>query len=248
MAETKAVPLVDTHCHLDLYANPRSLIKKVEAARIYTIAVTNTPSVFAPLAYLTKKCQYIRPALGLHPELAIQRQGELSLMWKLLPQTRYIGEVGLDYKNSNHNERRRQRQIFSQIVDKCAASGDKILTIHSRGAANDVVDVLGESFKGVAILHWYSGSKRILEKALKYGCYFSINPAMIRSRKMVQLIEIIPPERLLTETDGPFVLVNKKPAVPADTARVVENIAKRWGRSTDQVRELLFANFKKILL
>ncbi len=89
--------LFDTHCHLDLYPDYAALINEIEQEQIYTIAVTNAPSVFRQCATLTRKCKYIRAALGLHPELVMQRFRELDMMIEMLSETRYIGEVGLDY-------------------------------------------------------------------------------------------------------------------------------------------------------
>ena len=69
--------LFDTHCHVDLYPDPVGLVREAERRGIYTIAVTNTPSVFPATAAIVKGCRYVRPALGLHPQLAAERRGEL---------------------------------------------------------------------------------------------------------------------------------------------------------------------------
>jgi len=109
------------------------------------------------------------------------RHRELPLLEELLGETRYVGEAGLDYVTRDPAERARQRQVFATILNCCASHGDKVLTIHSRRAADEVVAMLGADFPGTAILHWFSGSSKTLAKAVAQGCFFSINPAMLES-------------------------------------------------------------------
>jgi TatD DNase family protein len=239
-------PYIDTHFHLDLYPSPEQTARQIEDKKVYTIAVTNTPSVFKHTKALTEELKFVRPALGLHPELASERADELGLMLELLPKTRYVGEIGLDYASSSQENKKIQRQVFEKILDKCSSEGGKVLTIHSRQAAQDVVNML-QGFNGTPILHWYSGSKKTLEQALSNGCYFSVNPNMARTKKFERVLSWIPKERLLTETDGPFVEVSERPAEPNDTALVVKQISRVWGVSTRVVREKIFSNFKRLL-
>src|SRR6266545_758528 len=158
-----AAPLVDSHCHLDLYPDVPAAIRRIDAAGVLTIAVTNTPSVFEYLTALVGPAKSIHVAIGLHPELAHERDGELPLFHQLLPRTRYVGEVGLDYVTSDRERRDRQRRALTRIVEWCAEAGGKIVTVHSRRAANDVVDVFG-AFAGTYILHWYTGSIQSLNR------------------------------------------------------------------------------------
>ena len=239
--------LIDTHCHLDLYPDPRALASRCEAAGVYTIAVTNTPSVFEHTASLSHGMRYVRPALGLHPELAVQRRGELPQMWELLGRTRYIGEIGLDYRPGNEEERALQRSVFEQILERCDSAGGKILTVHSRGSAEDVVAAVGPSFNGVVVLHWYSGSPGTLDRAVSQGFYFSINPAMCRGKRFRSLLSRIPRDRILTETDGPFVSVGQRPAEPDDVSAVTGIIAAEWGEDELAVRAEIFDNLRRIL-
>src|SRR5690606_18577808 len=87
---------VDFHCHLDLYPDREAAIARAEAARIYTLTVTTTPKAWPRNHELTRGTRYVRAALGLHPQLVAERAGELPLWERHLPETRYVGEVGLD--------------------------------------------------------------------------------------------------------------------------------------------------------
>jgi TatD DNase family protein len=81
-------PLVDTHCHVDLFPDPRALIARAERSRTYCIAVTNTPSVFEPMERLAAGSRYVRAALGFHPEVVAARKREAALLGELVPRAR----------------------------------------------------------------------------------------------------------------------------------------------------------------
>lgn len=216
---------VDTHCHVDLYSDYPTLITEVEGAQIYTIAVTNTPSVFRPCAALVQSTRFLRAALGLHPQLVRQRQHELDLLCELIGETRYIGEIGLDFTTQDEYERALQMKVFTTVLDQCSLFGNKILTIHSRRAATKIVDTIGNAYPGHIILHWYSGSLKTLERAVAYGFYFSVNSAMLMSTSGRQIAASIPADRLLTESDGPFVQLDGHPARPSDMPHIVARLA-----------------------
>lgn len=245
------VVLVDTHCHLDLYPHPAAVIQEVEQQQVYTIAVTNTPSVFNRMCQIVGAARFVRTALGLHPELAATRHRELALFETLLPRTRYVGEVGLDYQTTLETERATQRRVLTAIIEHCDAAGGKIVTVHSRRASDDVVDAFGERFRGRYILHWYSGGVRALRRALANGAYVSVNPAMVRSRRGCSLIAEVPRNRILTESDGPFVTVGPSPAAtpatPTDVGRTVADLARLWSISVEEARAVIYRNFCALL-
>lgn len=93
--------LFDTHFHLDLQKDRVAAIRQIEENSIYTIAVTNVPDLYRKeLSEVVSK--YIRLGLGFHPELVHQYKNQIPMMWDLLPETRYIGEVGLDFVDKTY--------------------------------------------------------------------------------------------------------------------------------------------------
>jgi TatD DNase family protein len=242
-----AHPTLDTHFHLDLSTSPADVVRQIEAARVYTIAVTNAPSVFPQTERLTQGSKYVRPALGLHPELAVQRAAEIVLFTRYLSRTRYVGEIGLDYVTTVDSERRRQRRVLDSILSDCRQAGGKILTMHSRRAAADVVDAVGDSFPGAWILHWYSGSRSVLKRALTLGAFVSVNTTMALSERSEALIREVPVDRVLLESDGPFISVDGLPARPMDLGRVVRQLAVWWGMEVEQARAQLRENARRVL-
>src|SRR5690606_17737867 len=124
--------------------------------------------------------KYIKPALGFHTELIEQYKKFIPQMWELLPDARYIGEVGLDYKVAV-GSKSIQKDFFESLIERCNILGGKLLTIHNRNSVDDVLSIIGEDFNGKFILHWYSGNLINLDKAIYNGAYFSINYAMLNS-------------------------------------------------------------------
>ena len=193
--------LYDTHFHLDLHKDKWNVIRELEESKIYTIAVTNLPDLYRKES-VEIASKYIRFSLGFHPELIHQYKNQIPLMWELLPETRYIGEVGLDFVNKTH--KLEQLSFFSELIERCRYDGNKILTIHSRQAVSDVLDTVGYNFRFKPILHWFTGNKVELLNAIDAGFYFSVNEAMMRSKRFLSLFPMIPAERLLIESDSPF--------------------------------------------
>ncbi len=239
----------DTHFHLDLCQAPQTVASEIDEAGICTIAVTNSPSVFHFTQEVCSTKKYIRPALGLHPELVFERKAEIEQFVELYRRTRYIGEVGLDNMNKSREDYQTQKIIFSKIIDACAGQGNKILTVHSRRAASDVIEMIGDGFPGKIILHWFSGSVSDLERAVKFGYYFSVNYAMTTSEAGKKIIRRIPLNRLLIESDGPFVNYNNRPCTPLIAPMIVENICKLLGNSfqDNDVRQKVSANFANLI-
>lgn len=237
--------LHDTHYHLDLSDNPKEMVLNIERAKVYTIAVTNTPSVFFYTQEITKNSKYVRAALGLHPELAAQRKNEIPLFYDLINQTRYIGEIGLDNYNKSSEDYSIQKSVFIKILTLCAEKKNKIITIHSRKATSDVISMIGNNFDGKVILHWYSGGIRDLETAIKYGFYFSINYPMTISESGKRIIERLPIDKILLESDGPFTTFNSTEFTPLLCYKIHDNILKlKESFSQSTVSE----NFRNLIL
>jgi TatD DNase family protein len=241
---------VDFHSHLDLYPDHAAAIARAEAARIYTLAVTTTPRAWLRNYELTCRTRYVRAALGLHPQLVHERAGELALWEKHLSDTRYVGEVGLDAGPRFYKSLELQRQVFRSVLERCAEAGEKILTIHSVRSVPAVLDMIEQylpSNRGVAVLHWFTGSKSDARRAASLGCYFSINGEMMCSERGRAVITELPIDRILTETDGPFTQIDGRPAEPSDVSTVVANIAQVRRLSVDQVSFIVLRNLRHLL-
>jgi TatD DNase family protein len=240
--------LIDFHCHLDLFDDPETIASQSEAANIYVLSVTTTPKAWRKTSALSKDRRHIKTALGLHPQLAHERHQELPLFEALLDETRYIGEIGLDGSKEFRQYAEIQSRVFEQVLSFARDRGGRIYTIHSRGAAEAVVSTLNR-FKcsNTAVLHWFSGTKSELKMAVASGCWFSVGPAMLRSAKGKSLVELMPPDRVLTETDGPFAQMDGRALKPADVQLAVEQLAELWGLEAIGVHKLLANNLRELI-
>jgi len=242
--------LVDFHCHLDLYPNHQDIIAQCEQDAVYTLAVTTTPKAWARNHELSSRTKYVRAALGLHPQLVASRASELSLWEELLSETRYVGEVGLDSGPQYFKSIDLQKDVFARILDRCAEIGDRILTIHSVRAVKIVLDMLEARLprtRGRTVLHWFTGSAVELRRAIDLGCFFSVNHAMLSGDKRRALVEAIPRDRILTETDGPFTQTGSRPSVPGDVSAAVEILASLAGTDSPTMARQITSNLRALV-
>jgi TatD DNase family protein len=241
--------LVDLHCHLDLYPDHQAAVIDAEESGVFTLAVTTTPRAWPRNHELAQRTKHVRAALGLHPQLVAERAYEIELWDRYLPETRYVGEVGLDAGPRFYKSLDIQKQVFQHVLQRCAEAGDKVITVHSVRAAKAVLDHV-ESFlppsRGKLVLHWFTGSKAEAQRALEFGCYFSINAAMLENERHAPTVAIIPLDKLLTETDGPFTKTGERPSKPADVAVVVEALGRLHGMSTSEVAATIRANLRAL--
>ncbi|MCJ2077663.1 TatD family hydrolase [Methylobacterium sp. E-016] len=239
--------MIDFHCHLDLYPDPEMAVRQADEARVYVLSVTTTPKAWRRTSALAKSCVRIRTALGLHPELAHERHTELPLFEGLLPETRYVGEVGLDGSPEYKLHADVQKRVFKSILRFSSRQGGRVMSIHSRRASDEVLDCLrGEPDAGTPILHWFSGSMTQLQRAIDQGCWFSVGPPMSRSVRGRSLLASLPRDRVLTETDGPFGQDNGRALNPSDVSGMTEALAGIWNSSVEEVSEQLAANLRRL--
>ncbi|WP_426960015.1 Qat anti-phage system TatD family nuclease QatD [Muricoccus radiodurans] len=239
--------MIDFHCHLDLYPDPRSVVAAAREQGHHVLSVTTTPKAWRGTAALAQGVPRIRTALGLHPQIAHERHGELALFEGLLPETRYVGEVGLDGSPELRPHQDVQRRCFDRILRACAKEGGRVMTVHSRRAADAVLDAFESApGAGIMILYWFSGSRRELDRAVRLGCWFSVGPAMVRSQRGRDLLAAMPRDRVLTETDGPFASGRDGPLQPGEVSDVVAACQAIWGILADQTAHQMADNLRRL--
>ena len=242
--------LIDFHCHLDLFPDFERLVAECERLQTYTLAVTTTPRAWSRNKILCERTRCVRPALGLHPQLVEERWQEIDLWESLLPEARYVGEVGLDAGPKFYRSLNRQKQVFERILRACEKPGDKILSVHSVRAAKAVLDMVEQFLppnRGVVVLHWFTGTAAEARRAAALGCYFSINEQMLRNERGITLVRSIQQDRLLTETDGPFTTIEGRPARPADVGSWMPGLASCLGMEIEACIGLIRSNLDSLV-
>ena len=242
--------VVDFHCHLDLYPDFETAIAKAEAARYLhadshhhaegLAAQSRTDARYALCAGGARTSSAARGGTG----------GELALWEHHLPEARYVGEVGLDAGPRFYKSLDVQKQVFRTILERCADAGGKILTIHSVRSVPMVLDMIERHLprnRGVAVLHWFTGTKAEARRAVALGCYFSINAEMMHSGRGRALVAELPMDRLLTETDGPFTQVDGRSTEPTDAPKTIDVIARVRNLAADAIDKAVRANLQTLL-
>jgi TatD DNase family protein len=238
--------MIDTHCHIDLYPNPSEIAAGADRSGVLTVIVTNLPSAFERAWPYVREMKKLRLALGLHPLVALQHGAERGRFVELVDRTSYIGEIGLDFSREGVATKEIQMESF-RFVLKALRGKPKFITLHSRQAESAVLDILEEEDRSPVVFHWYTGPLSSMMRALDKGHYFSINPAMVKSQKGRKIIESLPLDRVLTESDGPFVRVGGMSAVPSDVACVEDHLASVWLMDRAEVSRLIRGNFLNLL-
>lgn len=238
--------MLDTHCHIDLYPKPELILNECDRNGFPILSMTNLPSHFEKGFPFFQNRSKVRQALGMHPLHAAHHKKEFPKFISNLGKTSYIGEVGLDFSKDGIHTKDTQLQTFESILNIITAQ-KKLLSIHSRLAERQVLDLLKKYKIKNAIFHWYSGSVNLIDEIVEHGYYFSINPAMTKSISGKKIISKIPRNFILTETDGPFISENDLPIRPGQVQTVIKYLANEWNINEGYVAQIVVSNFNSLL-
>lgn len=240
--------MIDFHAHIDLYSEPNEVVKEIERRKMYVLSVTTTPSAWTGTYSIAKHYSRIKTALGLHPQIAHERISELPLFDTFINETDYVGEVGLDGSPEFAKHKTSQLAVLKHILKSCSNSGGKIISLHSRRAASDVIEIIDEHpDAGIPVFHWFTGEKGELKRAIQRNAWFSIGPAMLKSKRSIEMVECIPKDRILTESDGPFAKVSGKSLMPWDVESAVIDLSRIWNVTPSNAQEILYSNFRALI-
>lgn len=239
---------MDLHTHLDLYPNALTILNKVNNTNRFTLAVTTSPRAWFATKKVFSGYSNIKVALGLHPEIVLQKFNELDLLLASIPIAEFIGEVGIDGSAKYENSIAKQEVVFDSVIKECQNAGGRIISIHSRGAASKVLAVLKKyPDSGKPILHWFSGGVSDLKIAIDMQCYFSANPLMVNSIKGKNLITKIPKHLILPESDGPFATLKGNPIMPWEAMDICPALSNIWEIPLKEVKIILNNNLDELL-
>ena len=231
---------VDFHCHLDLYSDHAQLIAECDRERVATLAVTTTPKAWKRNRELASDAVPRAGRAGTSSAACRRARGGDWPLRELLPDARYVGEVGLDASPRFYGSFDAQERVFERILRMCAEQGNKILTVHSVRAVSKVLQHLERALptdRGHVVLHWFTGSAAEARRAVDRGYYFSVNSEMLKSPKLRTGGAVA--DDALTETDGPFVLLEGVPVRPLAVADTVAQLATVRGVNTRMETQIL---------
>jgi len=244
-SQSPLMPMHDAHCHVDQHAEPEAFVRQLETRKIHTVAVTNLPSHYSLSLPHLRHCRYAHPALGLHPLLAIKHARELAGFERLARSADFVGEIGLDFSKEGYQTKKLQLASFRRVLSSIQ-NRPRVVTVHSRGAEDEVLAELREFHLAPVILHWFTGSLRSCVSALEDGHWFSINISMLRSDRGRSLVARMPRERVLLESDYPHVRVNGRAVEPVDLSKTTEALCDLWKISSSEAEAQLDSNWCRL--
>jgi len=244
----------DSHIHLSdtVYASDMKFIsKQMECLKIKACCVSTNCGDSLQTLELGKNNELVLPFIGIHPEYA---NDDLENMTNLIEENHCdvsgIGEIGLDptYESDGGNTVR-QNHVFETLLS-LAEKHNKPVSIHSRKSLDDIFQIMTSYSTKHALLHWFDGSKKQLEKAMDMGFFVSYGPVMIYANDKQTLLSKTDESKVLVETDGPVRFsrcFEMKSGQISFIPSVIFCASKILDKSFDEMASLLEINSKSFL-
>ncbi len=251
--------LVDSHCHLDFpdFAEDRdAVLARARAAGVGLMVTISTKfSEADKIIELAAQHEALVCSIGIHPHEAENEPpvGAAMLVAKAgHPKVVGIGETGLDYFYE-HSPRTAQKRNFRAHIEAARTTGLPLI-VHTRDADADTVDILESEYEKGAypgLIHCFTAGAELATRALAIGFYISVSgiATFKNAAALRETIASVPLERLLVETDAPFLAPvpnrgkRNEPAFVADTARALAEIK---GISTEELAAVTTYNFFRL--
>ena len=246
--------LFDAHIHLtdnEYSSYIEQVIASLRAMKIVACSVTvDTQTALRSFSLFNSQRDIVKQFVGIHPEAAAREELDKfkNIFRSNLQSIDGVGEIGLDGTYEVPYDR--QKQVFSEML-ALAESTNKPVSIHSRKALDDILEIL-PSFKinGV-LLHWFAGSKKQLARSMDMGIYVSYGPALVYSEDKQAILKNTDKGRFLVETDGPVrysrCFENLSAVSSGFLVSVVASAARSLDMSFEETAELLQKNSEAYL-
>jgi TatD DNase family protein len=248
----RAVPYVDTHCHLDHHdqLSPAEQVERARAAGVETMITIGTDMASSAQAIRTaSRFDGVYACVGVHPNDAMEATPHvLEVIDRLAREDVVvaIGETGLDYYR-DHTTPAQQEASFRAHIE-IAKAHDRTLVIHCRDAWHDCLEVLeDQGAPERVVMHCFSGDLDVTRRCVEQGWYLSFagNVTFANAQDLRDAAAAAPLELLLTETDSPFLTPHPhrgKRNDPSYVPYVLRTLAQVQDRPIDEVEQVVEAN------
>lgn len=226
--------MIDCHCHLeqsDYDSDREQIIEKCKKELKAVITSCAHPKYFnLTLQLVEKHKNFIFCTVGIHPgnikEISSQEKYRfLDLVKQNSDKISGIGETGLDYFWVKESEwQKRQKELFVELIN-FAKELKKPLVVHARNAYDDVVKILEQEDAKQVLMHMF-GANHLVKKIIENNWFVSMNTVVLRSKKHKKVVRDMPIEKLLLETDSPWLGLEGKRNDPTSIKIVAEKIAE----------------------
>jgi TatD DNase family protein len=241
---------VDAHAHVDRYGGDlRRALAEIADHRILTISNSMDLPSYRRNAEIARGCDLVLPSFGVHPWNAPKYADRLDELGASIDQSPLLGEIGLDYHFVQDESRYEAQRKVLEFFLGAARDQDKIVTLHTKGAEDEIVRLLDQYEIRRAIIHWYSGPMGVLRELVARGCYFTVGVELLRADHIRAIARELPADRILTETDNPggHQWLAGEPGMPSLLNDVVEALAQVRGLTPEAVGNLAWANFVELV-
>jgi len=250
--------IIDTHCHLDFdQFNPdrEAVLERARKAGVKCIInVASSLKGSKQSIELAHKHKDVFATVGIHPHEADSVNGGVFAEIEQLSGEKKvvaIGEVGLDYFKSP-SSRDRQKEVFRRFIE-LSKNRRLPLIIHNREAANDTLDILqGACKKPIkGVMHCFSGDRELLGKVLELGLFvsFTCNLTFKNARSLREVARHVPADRLLLETDAPFLAPQShrgKRNEPAFITELRDMLSELFNLPKEKIAKITTENAKRL--
>lgn len=248
--------LIDTHCHLDDPSLLDRLSEVLAAAAAAGVGRFIVPGVGADrweaIASLAREREWVYPAFGLHPMHAgFCTSALLERLGRFAPDAVAIGEIGLDYALSGIS-RETQIEAFQSQLRIAVDAGLPVL-IHCRRAFQDLLKILGEGHvaRVGGVMHAFSGSPEVALECIDMGLYIAVaGPVTYKNAvKPLQVVQTIPLEHLVLETDAPDMTPEPhrgRGNEPAFLVEIARKVAEIKGVTVAEVERITTVNAERL--
>lgn len=243
--------LIDAHTHLDHY-QPEHLstaLAEIEQQHVLSVSVAMDIPSYQRTKEIAAASQWIVPTFGIHPWRAHAYADKLAELDPWIAETPLIGEIGLDYVwDEDPAHYPLQRQVFTYFLTAAHAQ-NKVVNLHTKGAEQEILDLLRQYKVDRALVHWYSGPLDVLDRMIDYGCYFTIGVEVLVSPLIQEIARRIPLAQVLTETDNPGgqQWLTGEVGLPHLTNDVVAFLARLRNVPTAELAALIEQNFRQFV-
>ena len=249
--------LFDTHAHMDDRAFDVDRDELIASLPGKGVALVMNPGCSLASSYnavaLAEKFPHVYAAVGSHPDAADEINesviGEYRKLCKLNPKVKAIGEIGLDYHYEDIPRELQQKAFRAQMA--LAAELDLPVIVHERDAHADGLAIVDEFPTVKGVFHCFSGSLELARELVKRGWYIGFTGVLTfkNARKAVEVAAAIPRDRLVLETDCPYMSPEPfrgKRNDPGKLYRMAEKLAEIWGVSDEEAAQITFENGKRL--
>ena len=245
----------DTHAHYDdekFDADRETLLPLVHASGVEYIVDPGCDEVSSRAAIaLAEQYPFVYAAVGVHPEELTGWSGRLDAIRELAahPKCVAIGEIGLDYY-WDASRKEEQKALFRDQL-ALARELDKPVIVHDREAHGDCFEIVCEYPDIRGVVHCYSGSAEMAKELVKRGWYLGFDGPVTykNARKTLEVLDITPLERLLIETDSPYLSPVPRRGQRNDSrnlAFIAQKIAEVKGISGEELARISLENGKRL--